>query len=149
MKKATDELLKTHLVVDKVLEGFDVKNARFPEIMKTLHRTLLAHGWLQDEILLPVLRQKQLIEPPFLNEIVQEHKDLDQLLKTLLDTSLNFTSNLEAVASQIRIVIETHFKKERDVLYPLAEKTIDLNTLNKLGDDMTHHPNEIREATQN
>ena len=146
MKKATEELLKTHLVVRKVLEGFDVDNRRFPEIMQTLHRTLLAHAWLQDEILLPVLREKALIAMPLIDEIVQEHKDLDHLLKTLIDTSLYYPNELEAEVLQIRTAIETHFKKERDVLYPLAEKTVDLGTLNKLGEGMIYHQAEIREV---
>ena len=149
MKKITDELIKTHQVVFKLLEGLDVDNRRFPEITKTLHRMLLAHAWFQDEILLPLLWDQSLIERPFLNQIVQEHRDFDRLLKTLLDTSLDYRNKLEAEVSQIRVIIETHFKKEADVLYPLAEKTIDIETQNRLGDGMAYHQDEIREVAWN
>ena len=148
MKKATDELLKTHVVVRKVLEGFAVKNKRFPEIMTTLHRTLLAHAWLQDEILLPALKEQALLQVPLLNEICQEHKDLELLVKSLFDTSLNFKSALESKVLQIRIIIETHFRKEAEILYPLVEKTVNLETLNRLGDVMSRRQTELREVVR-
>jgi len=149
MKKATDELLKTHRVLRKVLEGLDVNNKRFPEIIKTLHRTFLAHAWLHDEILLPLLREQSVIETSFLNEIVQEHKDLDRLLKALLDTALDCTDLLESRVLQIRTELESHLKLEAEILYPLANKSVNGEVMNTLGEGMTAHQDEIREVAWN
>src|SRR4051812_25263728 len=122
MRKVTDELIKMHQLVSNVLEGFESSNPRFEPIMKTLHRTVVAHGWLQDEILAPAVGNKLLIEKPFLNEIHQEHQDLDRMLKALLDTPLDLKKDLDAKVLQIRTVIETHFKKEKEAFYPLVEQ---------------------------
>src|ERR1039457_4912584 len=82
--KATEELANTHQVVWKVLEIFSTGNPRFQESIKTLRRTIEAHAWLQDEIFLPALKGKPLIEKSFLAELVQEHKDLDQMVGLLM-----------------------------------------------------------------
>jgi iron-sulfur cluster repair protein YtfE (RIC family) len=140
MNKTIDELLKTHHLVRKVLEGFDINNTRFAEITKTLHRTLLAHAWFHDEILLPVLREKSAPEEtPLINEIMQEHKDLDRLLKE---------SVAPAQVLEIQNLIETHFKKESETLYPLAEKNIEPEALNELGEKMKTHQSDIRDVLE-
>jgi iron-sulfur cluster repair protein YtfE (RIC family) len=146
MKNITDELAKTHQVVCKVLEGFNPSNPRFQSIMETLHRTVLAHAWLQDEVLFPALENKLLIQIPLLNEIFQEHKDLDRLLKALLDTSLDCKNELEAKVLQIRVILETHFMKETEALYPLVEKVLDLDTSDKLAEEMERRQMEVREV---
>lgn len=145
MQTITDELLKTHLVVRKVLEGLDVNNKRFTEIIKTLHKTILSHTWFQDEILIPVLRDKPFAENKFLDEIILEHKHLDVLLKDLLDTSLDYKNELEAKILNLRIIIERHFKKESEILYPIANSNINLETLYKLGEGFVVNQEEVRE----
>ena len=146
MTKATDELMKTHRVVAKVLEGFIAGKPRFVDITKTLHRTVLAHAWLQDEILLPALMGKSLIVENVLKGIVQEHKDLDSLLKMLITLPQDQQQKIDAYVLQIRTLIETHFKKETDALYPLVEKVLDSATLGKLRNEMERREVEIREV---
>jgi hemerythrin-like domain-containing protein len=144
--KATVELLKTHQVVNKVLEGFNVQSVRFPEVMRTLHRTLLAHAWLQDEILLPVLRDRMPSQTALLDEITDEHAELDRLLKALPDEPAAQTGELQAQALQIRTLIAQHFKKEAKTLYPLAEKSIDPQILNRLSQEMFKRQEKIRDV---
>lgn len=149
MGKATDELIKTHKVVEKVLKQFKPDEPRFSEIRKTLERTVLAHVWLQDELFLPVLKGKPLLERRFLEEIVEEHRDLEHLLKLLLNISPDAKDEVQALVVQIRAILEAHFEKEASGLYPLAEKVIDESTLRRLGDDMWRRNTEVRDVVEN
>lgn len=149
MTKATDELVKTHRVVWKVLDGFAADKPRFSEIVKTLHRTVLAHAWLQDEIFLGTLVGKPLIDKGLVDEITQEHRDLDHLLQLLENTSADRTAEVGAFVLQIRVILQAHFKKEVEALYPLAEKVVDSQTLNKAGNEMKRRQTEVRDVVQN
>ena len=146
--KATEELVNTHQVVWKVLEIFSTGNPRFQESIKTLRRTVEAHAWLQDEIFLPALMGKPLIEKSFLAELAQEHKDLDQMIGLLLKTSPEQKKEAEAYVLQVRALIEAHFKKEKDALYPLAEQVLDTAKLTKLRDEMERSKTEVREIVK-
>ena len=146
MGKATEELIKTHRFVGKILEQFDPEESRFPEIRATLERAIVAHAWLQDEIFLPALKGKPLIEDRFLDEVSKEHKDLEYLLKVLANTARDARPGLDALVIQIRTLLDTHFQKEAKALYPLAEKVVDAPTLLKLGDEMERRKTEVREA---
>jgi hypothetical protein len=77
MGKATDELIKTHRLVEQILIHFDTLKPPFSDVRATLERAVIAHGWLQDEFLLPVLWGKPLIERQFLVGVTQEHHDLE------------------------------------------------------------------------
>lgn len=145
--KATEELTHTHQVVGKVLEIFSPGNPRFQESIKTLRRTVEAHAWLQDEIFIPALKGKPLIEKSFLAEIAQEHKDLDQMIGLLLKTRPEEKKEAEAYVLQIRTLLEAHFKKEQDALYPIAEQVLDSAALNQLRDEMDRRKTEIRKVT--
>jgi len=146
MTTATDELIKTHRVVEKLLKEFAVDQPRFSEVMKTLHRTVSAHAWLQDEILIPALKEKPLIGKSLIQELVQEHKDIDGLLKTLLQTPRDQKIEVDAYVLQIRTLLETHFKKETSALYPLAEKVLEESALNQLRGEMARREIEVREV---
>jgi len=146
MGKATEELIKTHRFVGKILEQFDPKESRFAEIRATLERAVIAHAWLQDEILLPALKGKALVEERFLNEVTQEHQDLVFFFKRLAHAALDAGTELDALVLQIRTLLDTHFEKEAKALYPLAEKLLDNTTLLKLGDEMERRKTEVRAA---
>jgi len=83
MGRATDELLKTHRVVEQILSHFNTIRPPFSDVRATLERAVTAHCWLQDEFLLPVLWGKPLIVRQFLVEVTQEHHDLESLLERL------------------------------------------------------------------
>src|SRR5690242_947914 len=124
MLKATDELLKDHRMVRKTLEGFRVDNPRFPAITKTLQRLLIGHAWFEDAIFLPPLQAEPLVAKRFLTQISQEHKDLDALMALLRQTNPASKREIDAYALQIRTILNTHFSKEEDALFPLAEKIL-------------------------
>ena len=146
--KATEELAHTHLLVRKVLEIFTPGNPRFQESIKTLRRAVEAHAWLQDKILIPALQGRPLIEQSFLTEFIQEHRDLDQMIGLLLKTPPEKKNEVEAYVLQIRTLLETHFQKEKNALYPLSEQVLDIATLNKLKDEMERRKLEVRDIVQ-
>src|SRR5262245_56834890 len=129
--KATDALLDDHKMIRKILDGFQLDNPRFSEILKTLHRVVRGHAWFEDTIFLPAVKAEPLFARRFTDELFQEHKDIDHLLESLGKIRENQKRELEATALQFRAILETHFKKEEDALFPLAEKILNEEGLNK------------------
>ena len=94
--KVTDALLKDHLLINvSTLEQFAVGNPRFEKICLTLHRAVKAHAWFEDEIFLPAIEAEPLLFRRFTDEIYQEHKDIDALLKLLRKTPMANKKELE------------------------------------------------------
>ena len=143
MPKATEELLKDHRMIRKTLEGFQLDSPRFPQIAHTLQRIVLAHAWFEDTIFLPALELEPILVK-LSREISQEHKDLDFLFKELRRTKPADQWGLEAYANQIRVILASHFQKEEDALFPLAERILDLEGLNNLGAEMKQRQEEVR-----
>ena len=85
MPKATDQLLKDHKMIRKVLEGFSPDHARFPQLLKTLQRIVIAHAWFEDKIFLPAFQAEPLLHRRFVDEIYQEHRDIEFLLNICAD----------------------------------------------------------------
>jgi len=146
--KATTALLADHKMVRKILEGFHPDQERFPAILKTLHRTLVGHAWFEDQIFLPAFEAEPLLERRYLNQLYQEHKDIDYFLDLLRKTPVSDKKTYEIIAVQFRSILDTHFKKEEDALFPLAEIILDNEGLNKLGDEMKRRQTEIRNLVQ-
>lgn len=142
--KATTALLADHKLIRKVLEGFDPQNPRFPAILKTLQRAVIGHAWFEDQIFLPAFKAEPRLEKRFVDELYQEHKDIDYFLKALLKTPLTQKKEFAEIALQFRAVLDTHFKKEEDALFPMAERILDSEGLNKLGQEMKNRQTEIR-----
>lgn len=142
--KATTALLADHKLIRKVLEGFTPDNPRFNEILKTLHRAVAGHAWFEDQIFFPAFEAEPLLQKKFLDELYQEHKDIDFLLKQTKKTRIEDKKEFEAISLQLRTVLDTHFKKEEDALFPLAERILDEEGLNNLGDEMKRRQTEIR-----
>src|SRR6185437_14869973 len=114
--------------------------------VKTLHRTVQAHAWLQDEILLPALKGKPLVGKILLDEISQEHKDLDRFIANILKIAPEQKDEIEAHTLQIRTLLQTHFQKEAGALYPLTEKVVDASTLTRLREEMARRETEVRDV---
>jgi hemerythrin-like domain-containing protein len=143
--KATDALLKDHLLVRKVLEEFRLDHPRFEHICRTLHRAVKAHAWFEDEIFLPAVKLEPLFFRRFTAEIEEEHKDIDQLLLLVRQTPQFQKRALEAYALQTRTLLETHFRKEEDALFPLADRLLTEEGLNHLGAEMKRRQLEVRQ----
>jgi hypothetical protein len=59
MGKATDELIKTHRLVEQILIHFDTIKPQFSDVRAALERAVIAHCWLQDEFILrSAIREK-------------------------------------------------------------------------------------------
>jgi len=144
MPKATDQLLKDHKMARKILEGLSADNPRFPEILKTLHRVLAAHAWFEDAVFLPAFEAEPLLEKRFVREIQDEHKDIEHFLKRLRKTPANRRTEQAALMVQFRSLLDTHFAKEEDALFPLAEKILDAEGMNRLGEEMERRKTEVR-----
>jgi hemerythrin-like domain-containing protein len=142
--KATDHLLNDHRLVRKLLEGFSIENPRFPEILKTLQRAIVGHAWFEDTIFFPAFEREPLLEKRFMQEMFQEHLDLDHFLKLLRRTPDLRSKEFESYVLQTRVLLDTHFRKEEDALFPLAERILDSEDLNRLGDEMELRKTDIR-----
>jgi len=142
--KATDLLLTDHKLIRKVLSGLSLDNPRYSHILKTMSRTVIGHSWFEDEIFLPAFKLKGLLHKLFTDEIEQEHKDMKKMLSLLREMSPHQKKEIEALNIQYCTVLETHLKKEEDALFPLAERILDAEGLNKLGNEMENRKTEIR-----
>ena len=142
--KATDALLSDHRLINKILEQFTLDNPRFAQICKTLHRAVKGHAWFEDEIFLPAVEAEPLLFRRFTNEIYQEHKDIDALLKLVRQTPAAKRKELEFYSRELRVLLSTHFKKEEDALFPLTERILSEEGLLELGDEMKRRQTEIR-----
>jgi hemerythrin-like domain-containing protein len=141
--KATEALLIDHRLVRKTMEGFRLDNPRFPEILKTLHRVVIAHAWFEDAIFLPALQAIPLLDR--LNrEISEEHQDIDNLFQRCRKAATNPSRDQEHYVIQLNSILETHFRKEEDALFPLTERFLDSENLNRLGEEMTRRKLEVR-----
>jgi len=143
--QATDALLKDHRLINKILEQFVLDNPRFDHICLTLHRAVLAHAWFEDTIFLPAIEAEPLIFRRFTDEIYQEHKDIDSLLKLLRKTPTAMKRELEFYSKELRVLLATHFRKEEDALFPLTERILTEEGLIELGEEMKRRQTEVRQ----
>jgi len=142
--KATDALLKDHALIRKVLEGFVLDNPRFSHICRTLHRALQGHAWFEDAIFIPAINAEPLVFRQLTDEILQEHRDIHELMILLRKIPLQKSCELEAYALQLRSLVEAHFKKEEDGLFPLAEKLLTEEGLIHLGAELERRKMDVR-----
>ncbi len=142
MTKATDKLLADHKMIRKLLKETVPENPRFPELAQTLHRIVKGHAWFEDVIFLPALEKEPLLQH-FSEKISEEHKDIQYFLKALSGSPQN-QKELEAYSLQLHVLLDTHFAKEEDALFPLAERILDSEGLNSLGDEMERRKTEVR-----
>ena len=145
--KATDKLLTDHRLIRKVLEGFTLGNPRFAEISRTLRRAVIGHAWFEDMIILPALKEERSLER-MTQEIAQEHKDIEELLGLLGSTPSGNRADLEGYVLQLRVLLDTHFRKEEEAIFPLTERILDDEGLNRLGDEMERRKLEIRDIVR-
>ena len=143
--KATDALLKDHRLINKILEQFSIDNPRFEKICLTLHRAVKAHAWFEDEIFLPAVQSEPLLFRRFTDEIYQEHKDIDALMKLLRKTPKANKKELIFYSQELKVLLSTHFKKEEDALFPLTEHLLTEEGLIELGDEMKRRQTEVRQ----
>jgi hemerythrin-like domain-containing protein len=133
--KATESLLADHKMIRKLLAAVQPDNPRLPEIMSTLTRVVKGHAWFEDEIFMPAFRAEPLLEKRYLDELGQEHKDIDHFMALVSQSPLG-SREYECYALQLKVLLATHFAKEEDALFPLAERILDSEGLNRLAEEM-------------
>lgn len=141
---ATEQLLKDHKMIRKILGSFKTDNPRFPEILKTLQRVVLGHAWFEDTFFMPAIKARPLIFKPFWVEVGQEHEDIAGLLSLLRKMDLKNRDVLNVRVLTLRSLLDTHFAKEEDVLFPLAESVLSREKLVKIADVMERRKNDVR-----
>jgi hemerythrin-like domain-containing protein len=146
LPKATDQLLKDHRLIRKVLSDFSLDNPRYPELLKTLQRTVISHAWFEDAVFFPAFEAEPLLDRRFQKELDQEHLDLAHFLKALRKMAPGDRALAESYVLQLRVLLDTHFAKEEDGLFPLAERILDSEGLNNLGAEMERRKMEVRDA---
>lgn len=147
--KATDRLLTDHKMIRKLLESFSPDRPAFRRDLKLLSRAVVGHAWFEDEIFLPAFSKRHLLKKIFNDEINQEHKDIRYFLDLLARTADDEKKEIDADALQLRAILDNHFKKEEDALFPLAERILDEDGLNRLGDEMEKRKTDIRDEVKN
>jgi hemerythrin-like domain-containing protein len=142
---AIQSLLADHQLIRKVLEGFTLDNPRYPQILKTLQRAVVGHAWFEDTLFMPAFQNEPLLEKRFVAEMYQEHDDMDHYLKLLRQHADVRSREAQAYALQMRVLLETHLRKEEDAFFPTVEHILDSEGLNRLGDEMERRKTEIRD----
>ena len=133
--KATDSLLADHRMVRKLLTDFRFDNPRFAQIAETTHRVLAGHAWFEDALFFPALAKSPVLMRRFVENVSTEHEDIDAVLALLRQPDVDVALR-DGYLRQFRSLIETHFAKEEDALFPLAGHILDEEGLNRLGDEM-------------
>lgn len=142
--KATDALLADHQMINHLMKDWSPENPRFEHLTQTLHRTVVSHAWFEDQIFLPAMRAEPLIFSRFTDEVMKEHTDIDTLLGMLRKTTAEEMKERTCYALQLRVLLKTHFAKEEDALFPLAEKLLTEEGLIELGDEMHRRREDVR-----
>ena len=146
MKKrtATEVLLADHKMIRKIMSDLEWTHPRFDDLSKTLHRIIVSHAWFEDEIFLPAFQSEPRLNRRFVDEIIQEHKDINVLLGLAREQRKKWDKNGELAYWQFKSILDAHFKKEEDGLFPIAEKILNSEGLNALGDEMERRKTDVR-----
>jgi len=131
-------------MVYKLLKDWSSDNPRFDHLTQTLHRVVVSHAWFEDQIFLPALQAEPLIFQRFNDNIAHEHEDIHLLFKRIRQTTATQMKERACYALQLRVLLETHFAKEEDALFPLAEKLLTEEGLIELGDEMHRRREEVQ-----
>lgn len=144
MKNAISALLSDHKMIRKLLEAYRLDNPRYDEIAHTLDRVVRMHAWFEDTVFLPAFEKEPLLVKRYLDELYQEHKDIDALSTLVRQTKREETERLESYTRQFRAILTNHLAKEEDALFPLAEKVLSNEGLIHLGAEMERRQAEAQ-----
>lgn len=142
--KATDALLTDHKMIRKVLSELRLDDPRFSKVLETSRRIILSHAWFEDVLFLPAIEKSPLLARQFTDEIYREHKDLEALLSLVGTTPASDGSARSGFLMQFKALMESHLNKEEHALFPMAERILDSEGLNKIGDQMRLRAAESR-----
>jgi iron-sulfur cluster repair protein YtfE (RIC family) len=95
-----------------------------------LNAEILSHAKLEERLLIPALRP-HLSHDALITAMCDEHVEMDQSLEHVEDAQ-----TLEDAVDWIRYCVgfaREHFQKEEQILFPLADKVLGREVLEKLG----------------
>jgi len=81
-------------------------------------------------------------------EISEEHQDIAELFHRAHRAAASPSLEQEGYVLQLHSILETHFRKEEDALFPLTERILDSEGLNRLGDEMVSRKAEVRDLNR-
>jgi hemerythrin-like domain-containing protein len=105
--------------------------AQIDTAMAVLATELNAHAAFEEKLLFPAL-ERHTGTKKLLAEMVAEHQDIRHGLERI-ENARDINEAAEAV-QQTMAAARRHFRKEETVLYPLAKKVLDDETLTQLGE---------------
>lgn len=143
MPTATVQLLRDHKMIRKLMADLVEDHPRYPQLLATTERVVVGHAWFEDEFLLPALKARPMLFLPFREEIAQEHRDIAGLFVRLRGVPPGDPSVRPHLLT-LRVLLETHFTKEEDALFPLAEKIIGEEGLVGMAAAMERRKAEVR-----
>jgi hemerythrin-like domain-containing protein len=78
-----------------------------------------------------------------LDELYEEHQHIDFFMALIRETQMSAASELDAYTRQLRAILENHLKKEEDALFPLAERILDSEGMNRLSAEMERRQKDV------
>lgn len=138
---ATEQLVKDHKMIRKILGGLAVGSPDFTKKLSTLRRVVLGHAWFEDVFFLPAIKSEPRFFAPFLAEVSDEHPHIAALLERL---ETGGKRDRRDGLLTLRTLLETHFAKEEDVLFPLAEEALGAAALRDLAARMEKQKDRVR-----
>ena len=143
MVNAIDVLIADHRMIRKILGNFHRTQPRLNLISKSLVRAVKSHAWFEDQVFIPAFENERLLEKKFVQEIVDEHKDIEVLMASFLGTRSEDKDLWEAKAIQFKALMESHFLKEEDGLFPICSRTATPQKLTILVEEMRRRQPEV------
>ena len=91
---------------------------------------LVQHFKDEEEILFPLVKNKNIDLDTMISEIISEHRKMESLVKELENTA-----NLEDLLDELGQLLEKHIRKEERDLFIEIEKVLSEEELLKIGND--------------
>lgn len=133
--KLTDALLGEHALLYETFDHLRAATAAggtrdILGALPVLERLLTAHARVEEDLLFPNLEPRLGPMGP-LAVMRAEHRELDELLLSAKTT--NDPAGLKALVGRLLDLAVDHFRKEEVVLFHMAERILDEDTLARLG----------------
>jgi hemerythrin-like domain-containing protein len=134
--KLTDALLGEHAMLYETFDHLRAATAAggmsdIRGALPILERLLTAHARIEEDLLFPNLEPRLGPMGP-LAVMREEHRELDELL--LSAKTANDLNGLKAAVRRLLDLAIDHFRKEERVLFHMAGRILDGDTLARLGD---------------
>jgi len=125
-------LEKQHRKVERLFKKLEGKPRDAGDVLTELANDLAAHMTIEQEIFYPAIKQA---EPDLVLESYEEHAIAEIALKRLLATDPEDEAFKARVVS-LKELIQHHVEEEEKELLPAAEKALDSEQLEQLGEQM-------------